>query len=207
LQMADIKAVIYDFDGVIVDSREANAVYYNRLLKHFGLPTVQPEQMEVIQTRTSQEVIPLLFPDPSLAETAQALEKKMNNEEIIPLIRVEPHVRETLQLLRNRYRTAIATNRGKSLPLVLKFHQLEQYFDMIVSSSHVQHFKPHPECVELILQKFSLTPCQALYIGDAEVDAQLAAAAEVPFLAYKNPNLLARAHLNDHRDIWVILEP
>ena len=41
LSKAEIKAVIYDFDGVIVDSREANAAYYNRLLKHFGLPAVR----------------------------------------------------------------------------------------------------------------------------------------------------------------------
>ena len=205
MQMADIKAVIYDFDGVIVDSREANVAYYNRLLTHFGLPSVQPEQMEVIQTRTSQEVIAFLFTDPALAKAARTLEPKMDNDEIIPLIRIEPYVRETLGALKNLYRTAIATNRGKSLPLVLQFHNLEQYFDLTVSSVQVLRPKPHPACLEIILQTFSLAPNQALYIGDAEVDARLAAAAGVPFLAYKNPNLPARAHLRDHRDIWTIL--
>ncbi len=202
----DIKAVIYDFDGVIVDSREANAAYYNRLLWHFGLPPVQPEQMEVIQTRTSQEAIAFLFPDPTLNQAARALEQKMDNDEIIPMIRTEPYVRETLDALKHRYRTAIATNRGKSLPLVLQFHDLEQYFDLTVSSVRLQHPKPHPECLEIILQTFSLAPNQALYIGDAEVDARLAAAAGVPFLAYKNRNLPARAHLSDHREIWTFLE-
>ena len=201
----DIKAVIYDFDGVIVDSREANAAYYNRLLRHFGLPPVQPEQMEVIQTRTSQEVIAFLFADPTLAEAARTMEPKLDNNGIIPMIRLEPYVRETLDALKNRYRTAIATNRGKSLPLVLQFHDLEQYFDLTVSSAQVQHPKPHPEYLEIILQSFSLTPNQALYIGDAAVDVRLAAAAGVSFVAYKNPNLPALAHLNDHRDIWSII--
>jgi HAD superfamily hydrolase (TIGR01509 family) len=205
--LLDIKAVIYDFDGVIVDSCEANKAYYNRLLRHFGLPPVQPEQMEVIQTRTSQEAIASLFADPILAKAARALEQKMDNDEIIPLIKPEPYVRETLASLKNRYRTAIATNRGKSLSLVLQFHDLEQYFDLTISSSQVQHPKPHPECLEIILQTFSLAPNQALYIGDAEVDARLATAAGVPFLAYKNRNLPAWKHLNDHRDIWAILEP
>jgi phosphoglycolate phosphatase len=205
--MADIKAVIYDFDGVIVDSREANATYYNRLLFHFGLSPVQPEQMEAIQTKTSREVIAILFPDHTLIKAAQELEKQMNNDDIIPLIHLEPHIREILQVLRNCYRTAIATNRGKSLPLVLQFHNLEEYFDLTVSSAQVEHPKPHPECLEVILQRFSLAPSQALYIGDAEVDAQLAANAGVPFLAYKNPRLAAQAHLSDHRDIWGILDP
>jgi phosphoglycolate phosphatase len=201
----EIKVVIYDLDGVIVDSREANIAYYNELLKQFGQPPVRAEQMEVIMTRTSREVMEVLFDDPAVIKAAQDFEKNMDNDRIIPLIRLEPHVRETLQALKNRYRTAIATNRGKSLPLVLEFHQLGQYFDLTVSSAEVQQPKPYPEYLERILQKFSLLPGQALYVGDAEVDAQLAAATGVRFLAYKNPGLAAWAHLNDHRDIWAIL--
>jgi phosphoglycolate phosphatase len=206
LPKVEFKALIYDFDGVIVDSSEANEFYYNRLLRHFGLPPVRAEQKEIIQTRTSQEVIELLFNNPTIIEEARVLEKKMDNDEIIPMIQLEPYIRETLEGLKNRYRTAIATNRGKSLPLVLEFHNLDQYFELTVSSSQVQQPKPHPEYLEIILQKFSLSPNQALYIGDAEVDARLAAAAGVPFVAYKNPVLPAWAYLNDHRDIWSILE-
>ncbi|MBM4289629.1 MAG: HAD family hydrolase [Deltaproteobacteria bacterium] len=204
--MPIIKAVIYDFDGVIVDSREANRVYYNRILAHFGLPPLIPDQMETVQTRTSREVIAQLLAAPHLVQAAQELEKRLSNDDIIPLIRLEPYVRETLSALKKRYRTAIATNRGKSLPLVLQHHSLAGYFELIVSSAQVQHPKPHPEYLERILQAFSLTPAQAVYIGDAELDAQLAAAAGVPFLAYKNPDLQAWAHLADHRDIWRVLD-
>jgi len=200
-----IKAVIYDFDGVIVDSREANAAYYNRLLRHFGLPEVQVEHWEVIQTLTSREVIDVLFTDPYLARAARALEKTMANDEIIPLIKVEPHLRETLQILRRGYRTAIATNRGKSLPLVLEFHHLSPLFDLTISSAQVRNHKPHPECLEIILQQFSLAPSQVVYMGDAEIDARLAEAAAVSFIAYKNPALPAWAHINDHREILKIL--
>jgi HAD superfamily hydrolase (TIGR01509 family) len=202
----DIKAVIYDFDGVIVDSLEANVAYYNRLLRYFSLPPVRGEHLELIQTRTSHEVIEVLFPNPAQAQEAQAVEKQLNNDEIIPLIRLEPYVRETLAELKNHYHTAIATNRGKSLPLVLEFHNLGRYFDLTVSSAKVQHPKPHPDYLDIILREFSLASSQALYVGDAEVDAQLAAAAGVAFLAYKNRKLSAWAHLQDHRDIWAILE-
>jgi HAD superfamily hydrolase (TIGR01549 family) len=200
-----IKAVVYDFDGVIVDSSEANAAYYNRLLRHFGLPKVQVEHLEVIQTLTSREVIDVLFTDPALARAARALEKTMANNEIIPLIKVEPHIRETLQILRRGYRTAIATNRGKSLPLVLEFHHLSPLFDLTISSSQVRNHKPHPECLEIILRQFSLAPSEALYIGDAEIDARLAEAAAVSFIAYNNPALPAWAHIDDHREILEIL--
>lgn len=203
----EFKAVIYDFDGVIVDSLEANVFYYNRLLRHFGLPPVRAEHKEIIQTRTSREVIELLFDNPALIKEARALEKKMDNEEVIPLIKLEPFIKETLERLRKRYRTAIATNRGKSLPLVLEFHNLGQYFDETVSSAQVMQPKPHPEYLKIILRNFSLSPDQALYIGDAEIDARLAAAAGVPFVAYKNSVLQAWGYLNDHRETWSVLEP
>jgi HAD superfamily hydrolase (TIGR01549 family) len=204
--MMETEALIYDLDGVIVDSRESNLAYYNELLRHVGLPPVGPEQMELIMTRTSQEVMESLLDDPALIRAAQEFEKTMDNERIIALIRLEPYARETLQALTGRYRTAIATNRGKSLSLVLQFHRLGRYFDLAVGSAQVGQPKPHPMYLEIILQEFSLSPGQALYIGDAEVDAQLAAAVGVPFLAYKNPRLTAWAHLKDHRDIWNVLE-
>lgn len=197
----DIRAVIYDLDGVLVNSLDANVAYYNRLLQHFGLAPVRPEHLELIQTRTSREVIEHFFPDPALAAAARAYEKEMDNEGILPLIRLEPYVHQTLVGLRAHCRTAIASNRGKSLPLVLAYHRLESLFDLTVSSSQVQSPKPHPKYLQIILETFALAPQQALYVGDAQVDAQLAAAVGVPFVAYKNPGLRALAHISDHRQI------
>ena len=82
--------------------------------------------------------------DPSLAEAARALEKNMANDDITPLIKVEPHIKETLNILKSRYRTAVATNRGKSLPLVLQFHHLTDYFDVTVSSNQVTKSQTAP---------------------------------------------------------------
>ncbi|MGQ9920667.1 MAG: HAD family hydrolase, partial [Desulfobacca sp.] len=156
-------------------------------------------------TRTSREVIEHLCPDATLAAAIRAYEKQRDHDGIIPLIRLQPYVRQTLAVLRRHYRTAIASNRGKSLPLVLAHHQLEPLFDLIVGSDQVQGPKPHPDYLQRILVAFGLTPRQALYVGDAEVDAQLATAVGVPFVAYNNPRLPALAHIYDHRQIFALL--
>jgi len=203
-----IRIIIYDLDGVLVDSFQANLTYYNRLLRHFGLPPLGPEHYQLIQTGTSPEVIAAIFPNPALADQARAYEQQMDNDDILPLIRLEPSARPTLVELRRRgYRTAIATNRGKSLPLVLAHHDLTPLFDLTVGSRQVQAPKPHPRYLELILETFGLPPQQALYLGDAPVDAQLAAAVGVPFLAYRNPQLPALAHLENHWQLLDLLPP
>ena len=200
------EGIIYDCDGVLVDSRESNQAFYNHILSHFGLPDLTEAQLGVVHVSTAQGAIDYLFQGhPRLAE-AQAYQKTINNDPFLPLIRPEPHIREVLGRLRSRYRTAIATNRGKSLPLVLRNLNLEALFDLTVSAYDVTRPKPHPECLIKILRHFGLEPEAALYIGDSALDQEVAEAAGVTFAAYKNPGLLARYHFQSHLDLLPILK-
>jgi HAD superfamily hydrolase (TIGR01509 family) len=192
------QAIIYDCDGVLVDSREANRAFYNHILDRFGLGPLTEAQLEVVHVSTAFGAIDFLFQGHPGREEAQAYQKTINNDPFLPLIRPEPHIREVLIRLRSRYLTAIATNRGKSLPLV-------DLFDLTVSAYDVTRPKPHPECLVKILTQFRLQPEAALYIGDAALDQEVAAAAGVPFAAYKNPALTARYHLQSHLDLLAIL--
>jgi HAD superfamily hydrolase (TIGR01509 family) len=199
------RVIIYDCDGVLVDSRESNQAFYNHILERFGLPPLTEAQLDAVHVSTAQGAIDLLFQGHPHREAAQAYQKTVNNDPFLSLIRLEPHIREVLIRLRSRYLTAIATNRGKSLPLVLENLGLADLFDLTVSAYDVTRPKPHPECLVKILTRFGLGPGAALYIGDAALDQEVAAAAGVPFAAYKNPGLKACYHLQDHLDLLPIV--
>ncbi len=200
------QVIIYDCDGVLIDSRESNQAFYNHILARFGLPPLTEAQLEVVHASTARGAIDYLFAGhPGLA-AAQAYQRTINNDPFLRLIRPEPHIREVLIRLRPRFATAIATNRGKSLPLVLKNLGLADLFDLAVSAYDVTRPKPDPECLSKILTHFRAAPAAALYIGDSQVDREVAAAAGVSFAAYKNAALTARYHLEDHRDLLPVLE-
>jgi len=164
------EVIIYDCDGVLIDSRESNQAFYNHILARFGLDPLTETQLGMVHVSTAQGAIDVLFQGhPSRAE-AQAYQRTINNDLFLPLIRLEPNIREVLIRLRSRYRTAIATNRGKSLPLVLSNLGLDDLFDLTVSAYDVTRPKPHPECLLRILSHFRLAPEAALYIGDSPVD-------------------------------------
>ncbi len=203
--MNRIKVIIYDCDGVLIDSRQANEAFYNHILRRFGLPDITPEQLTQAQFLTSQEALDLLFAETSWLAAAQAYQKTVDNTPFLPLIKLEPNIKEILVRLRPSYYTAIATNRGRSLPLVLDRWGLADLFDLTVSSLDITHPKPHPESLQIILHHFGIDPEEALYIGDAEVDRQVAARAGVPFIAYKNPDLEAPYHLQDHLELLPVL--
>jgi phosphoglycolate phosphatase len=200
------RVIIYDCDGVLIDSRESNRAFYNHILGRFGLPPLTAEDLEVVHVSTAQGAIDYLFQGHPGVEEAQAYQRTINNDPFLALLRLEPHIREVLAQLRPGFRTAIATNRGKSLPLVLRTLGIETCFDLTISAYDVSHPKPHPECLLKILTHFRAEPDAALYIGDAALDQEVAAAAGVPFAAYRNPELQARYHLQNHLDLLPILK-
>ncbi|RJR46485.1 MAG: HAD family hydrolase [Deltaproteobacteria bacterium] len=203
--LAAVKVVIYDCDGVLIDSRRANAAFYNHLLEKFGLGPITPRQLDFVQSCTAREAVDFLFQGTPRVAAAQDYQLNIDNRPFLSLLRLEPHIREVLAALRPKYHTAIATNRGKSLPMVLKELGLEDLFDLTVSSYDVAQPKPHPECLLKILKHFRVEPEEAVYIGDAPVDLLVSRQAGVIFAAYKNPGLEAQYHLQDHRDLLEIL--
>lgn len=203
--MATVKVIVYDCDGVLVDSRRANEVFYNHILKRFGWPPLTPEQLDFVHTSTSREAIDYLFRGRPGREEAQAYQRRVDNRPFIPLTVLEPNLRETLAALQPRYRLAVATNRGRSLALLLEHHRLTHLFDLTLSCLDVPEPKPHPACLNQIIRHFRVAPAEVLYVGDAEVDRRVALRAGVPFVAYKNPGLEARYCLQDHLDLLEVL--
>jgi HAD superfamily hydrolase (TIGR01509 family) len=205
--LQEISVVVYDFDGVLVDSREANKAYYNRILAWFGMPLLSEEQAEAANVLSSPEVISLLFEDTSLLGEALLFEKTLGNEEFIPLLRLQPHVLDALRTLHPRYRTAVASNRGKSLRPLMNYLGIEPLFDLMVGSADVGRPKPDPEYLERVFRHFNVVPAQVLYIGDSEVDLTLARRTGVPFVSYGNRRLDSVYYLDDHLDLLPLLMP
>ncbi len=205
--MRQTKLIIYDCDGVLFDSKEANKAFYNHILKRFSMPLLREDQLEFVHMSTAREAIDYLFRSAPWIEEAKAYLQNVDNTPFISLLRLEPNIRNVLEYLRPKYNTAIATNRGRSISLIIKEHGLDGLFDLIVTALDVQRPKPHPECLVKILKHFDVEPNEAMYIGDSKIDRLVSESAGVPFAAYKNPNLKALYYFDDHMDLLKVLPP
>jgi len=194
-----IEVVIFDCDGVLFDSREANTVFYNHILSEFQLPPMTEEDLEYVHVSTAAGALHFLLSrrDPTLTNRVLAYSRRMEYKPFIRLMRMEPHLRELLELLPRRTKRAISTNRTYSIGDVLRIHGLMGAFDLVVSALDVQNPKPHPDSILKILDYFAVEPSQALFIGDSDVDQKSARSARVQFVAYKNPSLEADYHIED----------
>lgn len=201
LNSRDILAVVYDCDGVLVDSREANAAYYTHILAQFNMPPVSTDQLHMIQMLSASRVIDFLFEGTALTVEARAFERSITDGRFLELTRREPHVVDALTILRKDRKTSVVSNRGKSLRPLLAFHGIGDLFDVIVGSNDVEHEKPDPESLGIVMSRLSLRADQMLYIGDSEIDELLCRQAGVTFVSYKNQALDALLNINDHLDI------
>lgn len=207
MDLHSVKLIVYDCDGVLIDSRRANKAYYNHVLHHFGLPPLKLSSLNLVQSAAAHEVIEALFFNTGLTDEAQSYQASLSNDAFTPLIRLEPYVREALLKLRKTYRTALVTNRGKSLSDLLIRHGLEALFDLVISGLDVKHPKPHPEGLRIVLDRFSAKPDGAVYVGDSEVDRAMCQRARVSLVAYKNHTLDTVYHVRNHRDLLKLLLP
>ena len=204
--MKDIKVVAFDCDGVHFDTEEANRAYYNHLLTHFGRPTMTPEQFAYAHQHTLNESIAYLFEDEETIAAVYDYRQTMDYSAYLKLLKVEPDLVPLLTRIRPKLKTAIATNRSDTMNRLLAEFALTHYFDLVVTSVDIRRPKPYPDSLFKILEHFSIAAHQVLYVGDSEVDAEAARAANIPFVAFRNEMLPTKYHIENLKALEEILE-
>lgn len=195
------KAVIFDLDGVLFDSKQSNISYYNHLLLRYGMPPLKEKDIEFIHMHTADECIKYLFDGSPYLSDVLRYRWEMPLTEFIKQMKMEEGAKDVLEKLRPNYYLAIATNRSNSLPEVLSYFGLEKHFDKVISSLDVKNPKPDPECIEKIIAFFGLSKKNVIYVGDSKLDEQTAINAKVRFIAYKNQGLKADFYAKSFNDI------
>lgn len=202
-----IRCVIYDNDGVLFDSIEANTRLYNDLCASAGRVLLSAEEIKYVHAHTVYEAIHFIFgKENGLEKKALELLKHVDLKEYIVYLKMEPHLFQILNLLKaNRILRVINTNRTTSMKFIMERFGLWPFFDMVVTALDVKNPKPHPESIEKIIQAFDLNKEEAVFVGDSEVDQQTAASSGVKFIAYKNREIKGDAYIDDHLDLLDLL--
>ncbi len=200
------KAVIYDCDGVMFDSMGANFAFYRSVMGYMNLSLDwnDPEVIRIIHTYANREVMHHFFSDPAERERAIHFAGTIDYRSLIPLMQMEDGFRDTLDELRGRVSLAICTNRSTSIDTVLEDFGLAEYFSFVMTAAKSSLPKPHPEPLLRILDHFGFRADEALFVGDSAVDAQAAAAAQVPFVAYK-ADLPGMARIDRHEELLSLI--
>jgi len=200
------KAVIYDCDGVLFNSLEANCRFYEAVFNHMGafLDRSDQDVMRIIHTYANHDVLKHFFPEKDRREKATTFTGTINYLDHIHLMEMERGLLETLDHLKGKIHLAICTNRSTSMDAVLKSFKLTDYFSYVMTAARASYPKPHPDPLLRILAHYGIKAGEALFVGDSAVDALAADAAGVPFVAYR-ADLQGAARIDSHEEIIAML--
>ncbi|MEM2942113.1 MAG: HAD family hydrolase [Candidatus Bathyarchaeia archaeon] len=182
------RAVIFDFDGTIVDSYEAHLESFRRALSKFGL-AADDEQIYRRFGKPAREILLEILPQETHTQVDELVkEKRLQFIETSHRVRVLEGVEETLQYLRrNGVAAVLATSADRpSVMRVLSRFGLERYFDLVLSAEDVGAAKPNPDIFIRAVEKLALKPHECLVVGDSVFDVIAAKEAGIEAVAVAN---------------------
>ncbi|HYH56207.1 MAG TPA: HAD family hydrolase [Anseongella sp.] len=174
------KAVVFDVDGTMVDTEDAVAEAKLKILAEKGRTMDRSEMLKKIWGKPRYKSFELL----GIEDTEENHDKMTRYMlEFSSLIRFYDGIKETVRKLHDAgIKLGIVTSRiREELGYDMEPSGLVNLFDITVCYEDTAEHKPHPEPLQLFLQKSGLAADQVLFIGDTVYDMQCAAAAGVDF--------------------------
>lgn len=184
--MENIKAIIFDWDGTIVDSMPTHIEAYLQALEKFGVKAKAQDIFDLVGTPTE-----------ILAETvAKKYGVEANGKEIAEL-KIKNYLEfsksrnlifdgalKTLQTLKQKYKLAMLS--GSTRKQFDNYSELLKVFEFTVAGKEASKPKPFPDALLDIADKFDLMPSECAYIGDFWQDMKAAESAGMWAIAIRN---------------------
>jgi HAD superfamily hydrolase (TIGR01509 family) len=182
-----MKAVIFDRDGVILDSESINIESAVRAFKELGI-AIKEEEKDWIVGRHPED-----YKKPFLEKYDFSYEefRKIQTKTYFELLESTPLFEKTIALIKQLHKMKIplaltTSSSMKSTLQVLKKAGLENIFGVIVTFEDYEKRKPHPQSYLLTAKKLGVDPKHCVVIEDSSVGVEAAKNAGMKCIAIPN---------------------
>lgn len=183
--MEDLRAVLFDLDGVLIDSYEAWFRLVNSAARHFRSPDIEPERFRASWGQGIDADVRDFFPGQSAAAISSYYEQHLLDH--ADAIRIEPDAANVMRALRDdKIPCGVVTNTPTFLARdILAWARLIGLVEITVGAEPDLRPKPAPDCIEVACRGLEMLPENCLVVGDSDFDARAAQAAGAPFIAFR----------------------
>ena len=181
--MAQVKLLITDFDGTLVDTFEANFLAYQKAFAMFGLELTEQQYRDCFGFRFDDFMSHMGIND---NDTKNGI--RLAKGDFYPLFFDKLIVNDPLLTLLKTFKnsgglTAVAsTARKENLMNALNFIDAADAFSLILAGEDVKHGKPNPEIYNTVLERLNILPPEAMVFEDSPVGIEAAKQSGINFV-------------------------
>lgn len=185
-----IKNIIFDLDGTLANTSEDIIDSLNFALGRIGFSKkINLKIFKKIANKGSLHMIQMIVGKKNTNSN------KVNNyflehykKNICNKTSLKKNVTNFLRYCKNKnIKLFISTNKNqKNAVLILKRLKIYKFFNFIAGSDTFKYQKPNPLHLSSLKKKFSLKKIETIFIGDTEIDSNLANKFNIKFILVKN---------------------
>jgi HAD superfamily hydrolase (TIGR01509 family) len=190
--MAQYEVVLFDFDGVVVDSEPVHFECWQEILTPFGIDLDWQTYSEHCIGITDRTMLAFLCSRSRLPLDIEVLaaeypRKKDMFRERMMKIGIPPAIRELAQELRSDYKLGVVTSSNiREVGALLESAGLMPYLDTVVHGGDVRHHKPAPDPYLLAIERLGVKT--GLAVEDSKAGIASAKAAGLDVIEIRDAN-------------------
>ena len=157
-----MKIIIFDFDGVILDSENSHFIAFNEGLKNLNVNISEDEYYSKYISLDDRGVITNVVNDKNISVTNEEIDMIIKNKNdyfesrLIDNSKLFPGVEELIIQLSKNFVLSIGSGANRSeIIKTLKNNNIYDYFEIIVSADEVNNPKPNPETYNRVLDNIN----------------------------------------------------
>lgn len=185
-----VVAIIFDVDGVLLDSNKMLAEIHTKAAKLLGIRIPKDYEYSVLWGRPFKDLVKRVWPDVDVELMGKTCRKVIDNEKIVfPPMK---NAIKTLKKLKNMgFKLSIVTgrSRGTTIEFLVKAGFDVKFFDAIVTCDDTKNHKPHPDPILHVCKLLKVKPNEVIYVGDSLVDFEASRKANVRFVGVLSGDL------------------
>lgn len=168
------KAVIFDLDGTLLDTLEDLADSVNHVLKEAGYPSRTIEEVRAFVGNGIRKLIERSVPEGTSVDSIDIIHKNFiayYGKHCMEKTKPYDSIMEMLHTLQNAgCKVAVVSNKADYAVQILCDKYFNHIFDAALGEQTGTPKKPAPDAVFKVLNTLNVSPSEAVYVGDSDVD-------------------------------------
>ncbi len=169
-QKERIKAILFDLDGVLIDSYLAWYHQFNDTLKYFGHKPISEKVFRKHWGQSTEDDVRIFMPERTVDEVRKYFENHYH--EYMDYLQINNETKNVLRkLAKMKLKIGCVTNSHRNIvKKILVNKRINNFFQILITADDVKRPKPAPDMLLKACRRLRVLPQETIFVGDTKTD-------------------------------------